>query len=136
MPSTTEVLTDLERCSPMCAKLLLIQAEPKPVSGSGQTARGAKGAKGSRNAAAAGGLDGTSFTPAVAKGKFSVQASADAKASRRSSGFKMADAKALTRALAKGMCVRVVKPRAVRGAAGRAAADIMCLSVPSDRRGQ
>lgn len=82
----------------------LYQAEAKTVSGSGLMSRGAKGAKGSRNAAAvaAEGNGGGSPAPAVAKGTFSVQASADAKPGRRSSGFKMADAKALTRALAKG----------------------------------
>lgn len=88
----------------------LTQAEAKPASGSGQNPRGAKGAKGSRSdagaaaAAVAGGRSGGASTPTVAKGTFSVQESADAKTSRRSSGFKMADAKALTRALAKGVC--------------------------------
>ncbi|CAM9720835.1 unnamed protein product, partial [Ectocarpus fasciculatus] len=77
---------------------------------------GAKGAKGSRSAAAAaatgGGVDASA---AVAKGKFSVNASADVKRSRRGSGFKMADAKALTRALAKGD-PRAERVRAIRGA--------------------
>lgn len=50
--------------------------------------------------------------------------SADAKTSRRSSGFKMADAKALTRALAKGMCT--ARQHGVRGTAGRAGLDTMC----------
>lgn len=103
-------------CHPVHRRALkyLNQAEAKPTSGSGQTARGAKGAKGSRNAAAAaaGGSSGASPTAAVAKGTFSVQASADAKTSRRSSGFKMADAKALTRALAKGACACATRQRA------------------------
>ncbi|CAM9816841.1 unnamed protein product [Ectocarpus sp. 6 AP-2014] len=78
--------------------------------------RGAKGAKGSRSAAAAaasGARDEASA--AVAKGKFSVDASADVKRIRKGSGFKMADAKALTRALAKGD-PRAERVRAIRGA--------------------
>lgn len=111
-PSKTDMALT---CHPVHRRALkyLNQAEAKPTSGSGQTARGAKGAKGSRNAAAAaGGSSGASPTAAVAKGTFSVQASANAKTSRRSSGFKMADAKALTRALAKGACACATRQRA------------------------
>ncbi|CAB1117592.1 unnamed protein product [Ectocarpus sp. CCAP 1310/34] len=71
-------------------------------SSDGKAVRGAKGAKGSRSAAAAAATGaGVEARAAVAKGKFSVDASADVKRSREGSGFKMADAKALTRALAK-----------------------------------
>eukprot|EP00752_Nemacystus_decipiens_P007144 g6397.t1 len=73
--------------------------------------------------AAAGGSAGGSATAAVAKGTFSVHSSADAKPSRRSSGFKMADAKALTRALAKG------DPRTARVLAIRAASRLEVESV-------
>lgn len=79
------------------------QADAKSSSDA-KTARGAKGAKGSRTAAAAAATGGgVEASAAVAKGKFSVDASADVKRSRKGSGFKMADAKALTRALAKGV---------------------------------
>ncbi|CAM9665679.1 unnamed protein product [Ectocarpus sp. 4 AP-2014] len=78
--------------------------------------RGAKGAKGSRSAAAAAATGaGVEASAAVAKGKFSVDASADVKRSRKGSGFKMADAKALTRALAKGD-PRAERVRAIRRA--------------------
>lgn len=65
-------------------------------------ARGAKGAKGSKNTAP----EARAGDDTVARGKFSLEASAhsEARSSRKrsSSSFKMADAKALGRALAKG----------------------------------
>lgn len=84
------------------------QAEAKDPSASGRSGRGAKGAKGSRSGATPAAADGSGRGPsstAVARGTFSVQisADADAKTGRRSSGFQMADAKSLTRALAKGI---------------------------------
>lgn len=78
-----------------------MQADAKPTT---RSARGAKGSKGSRTTATGRGPGGGD--DAVAAGKFSMEASADAKDStsrkRSTSSFKMADAKALTRALAKG----------------------------------
>ncbi|CAM9530285.1 unnamed protein product, partial [Hapterophycus canaliculatus] len=102
-------------------------------SSSSQSIRGAKGAKGAKSAAAAtvaggeaaAGGSGGSLT-AVARGIFSVDTLlAEKKEGRRkNSGFRMADAKALTRALAKG------DPRTERVLAVRAASR---LEVESSR---
>ncbi|CAM9298502.1 unnamed protein product [Scytosiphon promiscuus] len=101
------------------------KAEAKSSTSSRPAIRGAKGAKGTKSAAAAAAVGGgatsgessSASLAAEARGTFSVDSpSAERKEGRRrTSGFRMSDAKALTRALAKG------DPRTERVLAIRAA---------------
>lgn len=79
----------------------ITQADGKTA---GRVVRGAKGSKGSKGIAAAASAGQGIDDAIVPRGQFSVDASADAKGSTRKkrSSFRMADAKALTRALARG----------------------------------